>query len=110
MARLKRILSEFLLGLERDFHTFRREFNRFRRDRPFDIVPYLSYGSSTRVYLKGRVMEDKSLAVVTPDTPRWRNFVNTYKRFVNDKVPGARLEIDFMGLKHEVKTDRKSVV
>ena len=107
MARLKRILSEFLLGLERDFHTFRREFNRFRRDRPFDIVPYLSYGSSTRVYLKGRVMEDKSLAVVTPDTPRWRNFVNTYKRFVNDKVPGARLEIDFVGLKHEVKTDAK---
>ncbi len=107
MAKLKRILSEFLLGLEKDFHTFRRQFNRFRRDRPFDIVPYLSYGSASRVYLKGRVTEDKSLAVVTPDTPRWRNFVNTYKRFVNDKVPNARLEIDFAGLKHEVTTDVK---
>ena len=107
MARLKKILSEFLLGLEKDFHTFRRQFNRFRRERPFDIVPYLSYGSPSRVYLKGRVMEDKSLAVVTPDTPRWRNFVNTYKRFVNDKVPNARLEVDFAGLKHEVTTDAK---
>ncbi len=107
MERLKKVLSNFLLGLEKDFHTFRREFNRFRRARPFDIVPYLSYGSAERVYLKGRVLEDKSLAVTTPDTPRWRNLVNTYKRFVNDKVPNARLEIDFAGLKHEVKTDAK---
>ena len=107
MARLKKAISQFLLGLEKDFHTFRREFNRFRRDRPFDIVPYLAYGSAKRVYLKGRVMEDKSISVATPDTPRWRNFVNTYKRFVNDKVADARLEIDFAGVKHEVKTDAK---
>ena len=110
MERLKKVLSNFLLGLEKDFHTFRREFNRFRRERPFDIVPYLSYGSAERVYLKGRVMEDKSLAVTTPDTPRWRNLVNTYKRFVNDKVPNARLEINFAGLKHEVKNGRERLL
>ena len=107
MKRLKGMLSQFLLGLERDFHTFRRSFNYFRHERPFDIVPYIGYGSAERIYLKGRVMEDKSLAVATPDTPRWRNFVNTYKRFVNDKVANARLEIRFAGVTHEVRTDAK---
>ena len=39
MKRLKGMLSQFLLGLERDFHTFRRSFNYFAMSAPLISCP-----------------------------------------------------------------------
>ena len=104
MRRAKKMLTGFLLGLERDFRTFRK-LGRFRSKRPFEIVPYLSFGTSTELFIRGRVIEDKGLTLATPDASRWRNFSDTYKRFVSDKVPHARLKVGYPGGEQEVEAD-----
>ena len=104
VRRAKKMLTGFLLGLERDFRTFRK-LGRFRSKRPFEIVPYLSFGTPTELFVRGRVIEDKGLTLATPDASRWRNFSDTYKRFVSDKVPHARLKVSYPGGEQEVEAD-----
>ena len=104
VRRAKKMLTGFLLGLERDFTTFRK-LGRFRSKRPFEIVPYLSFGTPTELFIRGRVIEDKGLTLATPDASRWRNFLDTYKRFVSDKVPNARLKVVYPGGEEELEAD-----
>lgn len=104
MAPLKGLFTRFVLGLERDFRTFRR-LGRWRSKRPFEIVPYLSFGTPTELYVRGRVVEDKGIELATPDATRWRNFRDTWKRFVSDKVPSARLRVTYPGGEEVVEAD-----
>ncbi len=96
LTKVKGLLARFLLGLERDFTTFRK-LGRFRSKRPFEIVPYLSFGTKSELFVRGRVIEDKGLELATPDATRWRNFRDTWKRFVSDKVPNAQLRVSYPG-------------
>lgn len=104
LEKVKGTLARFLLSLERDFTTFRK-LRRFRSKRPFEIVPYLSFGTPELLFVRGRVIEDKGLEIATPDASRWRNFLDTYKRFVSDKVPHARLKVSYPGGEGEVEAD-----
>ncbi len=103
-GKVKRALTRLLLSLERDFTTFRK-LGRFRSKRPFEVVPYLSFGTATQLFVRGRVIEDKGLAIATPDASRWRNFLDTYKRFVSNKVPHARLNVVYPGGEQELEAD-----
>ena len=58
LTKVKGLLTRFLLGLERDFTTFRK-LRRFRSKRPFEIVSYLSFGPPAELFERGRVIEDK---------------------------------------------------
>ena len=108
MTRLKRYIARFFLGLEKDFNTTRHTLRTlFRSPRPYEVVPYLGYGTRDRVFLKGRVLEDKGVSLGTPETTRWRNLVNTYKRFVSDEVPNAELEFRFGGVRRTLKTNEQ---
>jgi phosphatidate phosphatase APP1 len=100
----KKLLTRFLLGLENDFTTFRK-LGGFRSRRPFEVVPYLSFGTATEFFIRGRVVEDKGLTLATPDASRWRNLSDTYKRFVSDKVPHARLRVRYPGGERELEAD-----
>ncbi len=104
VEKVRGTLTRFLLSLERDFTTFRK-LRRFRSKRPFEIVPYLSFGTPTQLFVRGRVIEDKGLEIATPDATRWRNFLDTYKRFVSDKVPHARLRVVYPGGEEELEAD-----
>ncbi len=103
---LRDLLGRFLLGLEQDLTTFRKLL-QFRRKRPFEIVPYLSFGTPSELYVRGRVVEDKGLTLTTPDASRWRNLNDTFKRFVSDEVPGARLKVIFPGGEAELTADAR---
>ena len=108
MTRLKRYIARFFLGLEKDFNTVRHTLRTlFRPPRPFEVVPYLGYGTGDEVFLKGRVLEDKGVSLGTPEATRWRNLVNTYKRFVSDEVPNAELELRFGGVRRRLVTNEQ---
>ena len=108
MTRLKRYIARFFLGLEKDFNTTRHTLRTlFRPPRPYEVVPYLGYGTDDRVFLKGRVLEDKGVSLGTPEATRWRNLVNTYKRFVSDEVPNAELEFRFGGVRRTLTTNER---
>lgn len=106
MRPLKRLVASLLLSLERDFNLFRK-LRQFRTKRPFEIVSYLSYGTPTQLFVRGRVVEDKGVTLAAPGASRWRNLSDTYKRFVSDEVPGARLRVAYPGGETELTADER---
>ena len=72
---------------------------------PVQIIPYRSYGTANRLYLKGRVLEDKRIAPSTDKDTILNNLVSMYKRFESDEVSNAILKIHFQGQEHQVITD-----
>jgi phosphatidate phosphatase APP1 len=75
---------------------------------PLQLVPYRSYGTPERLYVKGRMLADKSLAEPTDTDSRWRNLVNMYQRFESTEIPGAQLSIEpGDGTSHTIVTDEE---
>jgi phosphatidate phosphatase APP1 len=72
---------------------------------PVQIVPYRSYGTHDRLYVKGRILEDKKIAISTDRDTILNNLLNMYKRFESDEVPGARLRVTFEDKEHHVTSD-----
>jgi phosphatidate phosphatase APP1 len=63
-----------------------------RKTNPVKIISYRGFGSKERVHLKGRVLIDKGIHTDEKDT-RWRNLVNTFKRFNSDEIPHAKVRV-----------------
>lgn len=61
-----------------------------RKAHPVKIFAYRGFGSSKQVWLKGRVLIDKRIRPEVTDG-RWKNLVNTFKRFNSDEVPFAKV-------------------
>lgn len=57
------------------------------------LAPYMGYGTSERIYFKGRVIIEKPITSEEKDT-RWRNAINTFKRFDTDGVPEAFVRVN----------------
>jgi phosphatidate phosphatase APP1 len=71
------------------------------------IMPYLGYGTRSRVTLCGRVLADEGIPPTRDTEKRWRNLVAFYKRLESDEVPGARLRGSLGGRHRETATDRE---
>ena len=71
-----------------------RELVARRRD-PAIILPYLGYGTSEKLSLCGRVLEDEGFRPAKDAERRWRNLVEFVKRLESDEIPGARLRATF---------------
>ncbi len=71
------------------------------------VMPYLGYGTRTRVRLCGRVLQDEGLRPARDVQTRWRNLVAFYKRLESDEVPGARLRATLADRVLEVLSDRE---
>ena len=83
-----------------------RELAARRRD-PVIILPYLGYGTTEKLTLCGRVLEDEGFHPASDSDRRWRNLVAFLKRLESDEVPGARLRARFGGQSVETLTDRE---
>lgn len=75
-------------------------------DRPLLIIPYLGYGNTRRIMLRGRVLLDEGFKPQSPDDSRWRNMIEMYKRLEADHVAGAHVRARFQGIEQETVTDR----
>lgn len=76
---------------------------------PIKIVPYRGYGTSERLYVHGRVLEDQGISPATPSDTVWDNIVNMYKRIESDEVPNARLIARFQDIEREVVADSEGM-
>ena len=83
-----------------------RELAAKRRD-PVIILPYLGYGTSEKLALCGRVLEDEGFRPTTNSEARWRNLVAFVKRMESDEVPGARLRATYAGTSVETMSDNQ---
>ncbi len=71
------------------------------------IMPYLGYGTRSRVKLCGRVLRDEGLRPARDAESRWRNLVAFYKRLESDEVPGAGLRAALGKRVVEARSDRE---
>jgi phosphatidate phosphatase APP1 len=75
---------------------------------PLQLVPYRSYGTPTRLYVKGRLLTDKGIGEPTADDSRWDNLLNMYRRFESNEIPGAQLLVcPADGTEHPIITDEE---
>ena len=72
---------------------------------PAIILPYLGYGTSDKLALCGRVLQDEGFRPARDAERRWRNLVDFVKRLESDELPGARLRATFGGTSVETVSD-----
>lgn len=82
----------------------RRSDRKGRRD-PLVIHAYRGYGTASRVWVRGRVLEDEGIPPAGELDSGWRNVLSALRRFESDEVPGARVSVRFAGTTQELVTD-----
>ena len=80
---------------------------KLRLNDPVQIVPYRTYGTASRLYIKGRVLEDKKIAAADDKDTILNNLVNMYKRFESDEVPGAEIKVSLSDEHITAVTDKE---
>ncbi len=74
---------------------------------PIHIVPYRTYGTPHKLYVRGRVLENKKISVSAEGDTLFKNLLNMYKRFETDEVPGAVVQLELHGEEHQMLTDKE---
>ncbi len=108
MSILKQFFGKYASLAEDKWDEFRaRLTRRMGWNDPVQIIPYRTYGTVNRMYVKGRVLEDKKIAAAADQDTILNNIINMYKRFESDEVPGAALQITVHDETHRVVTDKE---
>ena len=71
------------------------------------IIPYLGYGTSEKLALSGRVLQDEGFPASSDSSRRWGNLVAFLKRLESDEISGARIRATFDGRTVETISDRE---
>lgn len=96
MASWKEVLGHLALDVENTFDKLKyRLHDRLGKRRPIIIVPYRGFGTPERLFLRGRVLENKGITPAAEDDSVWDNLLNMYRRFESDEVPYARVRARF---------------
>ena len=76
----------------------------FGRKDPLQIVAFQSYGTDTRLYVRGRALEDEAIDLARKGTIQL--LLNSWKRFETDEIRHTPLELNLPdGRSFEVTTD-----
>ncbi len=70
-------------------------------------VIYHGYANEHEAHIHGRVLEDRNIKPASEGASKWSNLLDTYKRLGSKEVPNALLEIEFAGIKQEVRADEE---
>jgi len=71
------------------------------------ILPYRGFATREKLFLKGRVLEDKGITPAADEHSLWDTLANMYRRFESDEIPFARLLARFQGVEQEVIADEE---
>ncbi|MEJ6979959.1 phosphatase domain-containing protein [Pedobacter sp. P351] len=102
----KKLFSDTINHVENKFDDLKFDLRKkLGLNDPIQIISYRSYGTVNRLYLKGRVLEDKQIAASGDKDTILNNLANMYKRFESDEVPNAVLRVQFQDQVHQMVTD-----
>lgn len=71
---------------------------------PLVILLYRSFASKTKLFVKGRVLEDENIFFGKSDS-KIRNIINNFKRFETDEIPRVPVRIKCRGEVFDCVTD-----
>lgn len=108
MQQWKNLFKDYLHEIEDRWDNLRAGLTKkLKLNDPVQIITYRTYGTARRLYIKGRVLEDKRIATATDKDTVLNNLLNMYKRFESDEVKGALLKAKLSNEEHEVTTDEE---
>ncbi|HEY1024076.1 MAG TPA: phosphatase domain-containing protein [Sphingobacteriaceae bacterium] len=108
MSHWKTLFGKYSSLIEEEFDDLTFDLKRrLKLNDPLQIVTYRSYGTVNRLYVRGRILEDKGIARSTNKDTILNNLLNMYKRFESDEVPNARVRIRHQSDEHVVITDEE---
>lgn len=108
MSKWKKLFHKVTNNVETKFDEYtNRLSNRLKLLDKINIVIYNSYANENCVYIRGRVLEDKNIKKASDEDRIVDNLLRTYKRIESDEVPDALLEVEFNGIKKEVRSDNE---
>jgi phosphatidate phosphatase APP1 len=108
MSSFKRTLRKAGAEIEQSLDDLRFSLKRrLGYTDPLQIVPFRSYGTLNRLYVIGRVLEDKKLTKATENDTIFKNILNMYQRFESDEVPGAKIKITFQDQEYFATTGKE---
>jgi len=106
MAAWQKLFNDTTSVIEGKFdNLFFKLRKHLKLNDPLHIVTYRSYGTVSRLYIKGRVLEDKGINAASDRDTIFDNLVNMYNRFQSDEIPGAILKVKFQDQEHTIITD-----
>jgi phosphatidate phosphatase APP1 len=106
MAGWQKILARTVTNAEEHFDLLKFHFReRLGGRNPIIITPYRGFGTQERLYIKGRVLEDRGIDSPMDDDTLWDNLVNMYKRFKSNEIPYARILARLNDIEQEVVAD-----
>ncbi len=110
MAAWQRKLAPLVHAAEQRFDTLKYRLRRATGG-PDDLMiqAYRGYGTSSRLYLKGRVLEDRGIEPPGEQDSAWENLQDMLKRVASKEVPHARLLARFHGVEQEVQADAEGL-
>lgn len=99
-------LHKLAHSVGRNLRGAKRSFDRRigKTEHP-QLVPYRGYGNDARVLVMGRALRDPGLREATEKDTLLKNLIESYKRIETDELPGARINVTFQGLSHEIVAD-----
>ena len=108
MATWKQVLTKMVFNAEQrmDELRYRMKYSLGGLG-PIHIVPYRGYGNANRLYLRGRVLEDKGIPEAESNDSLWENLLYMYQRIESDEVPHARLMARFQDIEQEITCDQE---
>jgi len=71
------------------------------------IVAYRGYGTSARLHISGRVVEERRLLPASEADSLWRNLVNMYRRMHVHAIPRATVRARYAGASREITCDAR---
>lgn len=108
MTNWKSLFTKYSSIIEERFDDLTFDMRRrLKLNDPLQIVTYRSYGTVNRLYVKGRILEDKGISRSTDKDTILNNLLNMYKRFESDEVPNARVRIEHQNEEYIVTTDEE---
>jgi len=61
------------------------------------ILPYISFGNQTNLYVRGRIVEARELTISDKDQSIWNNIYAMLKRYISNEIPHVKLKAEFNG-------------
>jgi hypothetical protein len=93
MASWSTYLIKLGYRVDRRLDTVKTFIQRFEDD-ALIVWPYLTYGTASHIFVKGRVIEARAIRETRADATSWENFRNTLRRFRSDEVRGASVRVE----------------
>ncbi len=72
---------------------------------PVILMPYRSYGTVEKIYVIGRVLQNKLIEPSEDKGKLLHNLLDMYKRFQSDEVPDVKIAIHYQDVQREVISD-----